>query len=226
MFTADMKIEIKRTKDGSDTLYLSDLDEHYHSTFGAVQESMHVFIRSGFESCPRPEVSILEIGLGTGLNCLLTWMAARDSGQSVHYFAVEKFPLPASLITKLNFGDIFTPIESELLSSLHDCPWESDVQLDQKFMLQKIEADLTDLKYSSLPSLDLIYFDAFSPDRQPELWKLSIFEKLFSQMSPGGILVTYCAKGSVRRNLQAAGFTVERIPGPPGKREMIRATKT
>ncbi|MEI7420642.1 MAG: tRNA (5-methylaminomethyl-2-thiouridine)(34)-methyltransferase MnmD [Prolixibacteraceae bacterium] len=221
-----MNIEITRTLDGSDTLYLADLDEHYHSTFGAIQESMHVFIHSGFDFCQRTEICILEIGLGTGLNCFLTWMAGRDSGRSVQYFAVEKYPLPTDIVEHLNYGEPYTPSESIIFSSLHTCEWECDVQIANRFMFHKIEADLVNLNFSELPQIDLIYFDAFSPEKQPELWNLSIFETLFSKMRPNGILVTYCAKGYVRRHLQAAGFTVERIPGPPGKREMIRAIKT
>lgn len=221
-----MNIEITRTQDGSNTLYLADLDEHYHSTFGAIQESMHVFIRSGFDFCSKPEIRILEIGLGTGLNCFLTRMAGRDSGKAVQYFAIEKYPLPARILENLNYGENFTPEEADLFSVLHDCPWNCNVQIDSRFMLHKIEADLLDLKFHDLPLFDLIYFDAFSPEKQPELWNLSIFEALYPKMSDNGILVTYCAKGAVRRNLQAAGFRVERIPGPPGKREMIRATKT
>jgi tRNA U34 5-methylaminomethyl-2-thiouridine-forming methyltransferase MnmC len=220
-----MNIEITRTLDGSDTLYLTDLDEHYHSTFGAIQESMHVFIRSGFDVCRKTEICILEIGLGTGLNCFLTWIAGRDSDKSVQYFAVEKYPLPTNIVEHLNYCETFTTSEAIVFSSLHACPWECDVQVDDRFMLHKMEADLLNLNFRELPNIDLIYFDAFSPEKQPELWNLSIFEKLFSKMNSNGILVTYCAKGYVRRNLQAAGFIVERIPGPPGKREMIRATK-
>lgn len=220
-----MNIEITGTLDGSDTLYLADLDEHYHSTFGAIQESMHVFIRSGFEVCSKTEICILEIGLGTGLNCFLTWMAGRDTDKSVKYFAIEKYPLPTAIVDNLNYNKTCTPSESDMFSSLHACKWECDIQLDHRFMLHKMEADLLSFNLCDLPAIDLIYFDAFSPEKQPELWELSIFEKLFSKMSSDGILVTYCAKGYVRRNLQKAGFSVERIPGPPGKREMIRAIK-
>lgn len=186
---------------------------------------MHVFIRSGFEVCTKTDICILEIGLGTGLNCFLTWMAGRDTNKSVKYFAIEKHPLPTTIVDKLNYNKSCTPSESVIFSSLHTCKWECDVQLDDRFMLHKIEVDLLNFNFHDLPYVDLIYFDAFSPEKQPELWNLSIFEKLFSKMSSNGILVTYCAKGYVRRNLQAAGFIVERIPGPPGKREMIRATK-
>ena len=225
MQIGDKKVEIFRTLDGSDTLYLADIAEHYHSTFGAVQESMHVFIRSGFDFCPRNDVSILEIGLGTGLNCFLTWNAARDSGRSVEYYALEKNPLPLTIIKKLNFGNTVTPFDSVVFWSLHECQWECNVQINNQFILHKIEADLIKFNLSDLPEIDIIYFDAFSPEKQPELWNLSIFESLYSALRSGGVLVTYCAKGYVRRNLQTAGFLVERIPGPPGKREMIRAVK-
>lgn len=222
---ADRNIQIAKTLDGSDTLYLVDIDEHYHSTFGAIQESLHVFIHAGFEYYPRNEICILEIGLGTGLNCFLTWKAGMLSSKTVKYFAVEKYPLPINIISSLNLGESVTPEESEVFNSMHTCPWGSKVQFGNRFALQKMEVDLFDLNFKNLPEIDLIYFDAFSPEKQPELWNLSIFEALFSKMCFGGIFVTYCAKGSVRRNLQTAGFVVERIPGPPGKREMIRAIK-
>ena len=155
-----MNIEITRTLDGSDTLYLADIDEHYHSTFGAIQESMHVFIRSGFDFCLKPEIRILEIGLGTGLNCFLTWIAGRDSGKVVQYFAVEKCPLPAAILKNLNYGERFTPAEADIFSGIHNCAWNCNVQIDNGFVLHKIEADLMEMKFHELPKFDLIYFDA------------------------------------------------------------------
>lgn len=220
-----MKIEIKVTGDGSPTLYLNELDEHYHSTFGAVQESQHVFIGAGFNYCTAKELSVLEIGFGTGLNCLLTLLACLESGQSVRYTAVEKFPLPSDIWEKLDYLKPFPKANPELFPLLHSVSWNSKERIHSHFDLHKIETDLLQIDPATLPLVDLVYFDAFSPEKQPELWRQSIFEMLFGRMNVGGILVTYCAKGVVRRTLQSVGFRVERIPGPPGKREMLRASR-
>ena len=220
-----MKIEIRETLDGSHTLYLEELDEHYHSTFGAIQESEHVFIQAGLSICQRREVSILEVGFGTGLNCYLTLLRAQDSGQHIRYFAVEKFPLTQEVYNRLNYGTHQNTNASDIFSTIHKAAWDQESEIVEHFYLFKISGDLLQLNYELLPNFDLIYFDAFSPEKQPELWEQIVFERLFAKMKNNSILVTYCAKGSVRRALQAVGFKVERIPGPPGKREMIRAIK-
>ena len=220
-----MNVEIRKTLDGSQTLYLGELDEHYHSTFGAIQESQHVFIQAGFRHCLKSEIRVLEIGFGTGLNCYLTLLAGMSAGKKVWYNTIEKFPLPEIVWEKLEFCDHFPESNPEWFSLIHRALWNHEVEIQQQFVLQKIDSDLLALECGQLPLVDLVYFDAFSPEKQPELWSLSIFEKIFDRMNPDGILVTYCAKGVVRRTLQSVGFEVERIPGPPGKREMIRATK-
>ena len=220
-----MKIDIIETLDGSHTLYLEAIDEHYHSTFGAIQESQHVYIHSGLDLCSSNDIQVLEIGFGTGLNCYLTLLACLNSNKRIRYSSVEKYPLPADIWEKLNFGDYYPKASSELFSLLHKAPWNSEVEIQPQFFLHKIEADLLQLDFKNMPTFDLVYFDAFSPDKQPELWDQSVFEKLYSNMMDNSILVTYCAKGYVRRILQAIGFQVDRIPGPPGKREMIRAWK-
>jgi tRNA U34 5-methylaminomethyl-2-thiouridine-forming methyltransferase MnmC len=220
-----MKIELKETMDGSHTLYLEDIDEHYHSTFGAVQESQHVFILSGFGHCQGHEITVLEIGLGTGLNCYLTLLAAANSNRNVRYYAIEKFPLPVEILEKLNFGAILPGGDPDLFSRIHSAPWNDVKEIIPGFFLHKMEADILQTNIFDLPSADLVYYDAFSPEKQPELWSRKVFEPIFSNMMKGGILVTYCAKGYVRRMLQDIGFQVERIPGPPGKREMLRARK-
>ncbi len=220
-----MKIELKETMDGSHTLYLEEIDEHYHSTFGAVQESQHVFIQAGFEHCRGEEVTVLEIGFGTGLNCYLTMLASLGSDQQVRYYAAEKFPLPAEIWKKLNFPSFSMDSNPDLFSNLHNAPWNTETQILSRFFLHKMETDILQTNIFDLPALDLVYFDAFSPEKQPELWSQPVFEPIYSKMKDGGILVTYCAKGYVRRLLQAVGFQVERIPGPPGKREMLRARK-
>jgi len=220
-----MKIEIRMTEDGSPTLYLNELDEHYHSTFGAVQESQHIFIGSGLNQCHANELTVLEIGFGTGLNCFLSLLACLRSGQTIRYTAVEKFPLPIEIWEKLAYSMPFPESRPEHFTLLHSVAWGSGIWITPRFELHKIEADLLEIEPAVLPLADLVYFDAFSPEKQPELWQQSIFETLFGRMKEGGILVTYCAKGVVRRSLQTVGFRVERIPGPPGKREMLRAWK-
>lgn len=220
-----MKIEIVRTLDGSDTLYLEEIDEHYHSTFGAVQESLHVFIKAGFGQCTNNEISILEIGFGTGLNCFLTLLSVLDSQKFVKYFSLEKYPLPKNIWGQLNYCGELELNKRNLFSLLHESPWNCGVSIHPRFELYKIQADLPGWDAEDVPQADLVYFDAFSPDKQPELWSRDIFERICKAMKQDGILVTYCAKGNVRRILQSLGLQVERIPGPPGKREMIRAKK-
>lgn len=220
-----MKPEIKITADGSPTLYLAAMDEHYHSTFGAIQESQHVFIRAGFDLCPGNDIRVLEIGFGTGLNCCLTLLAAIGSGKTVHYCTLEKYPLPAGIWQQLDYDAQLPAAGSGLFSSLHQAGWNKKIAIAPGFFLQKIEADLLQFDFAAMPTFDLVYFDAFSPEKQPELWEQPVFERICAAMNEGGIVVTYCAKGAVRRAMQAAGMAVERIPGPPGKREMIRARK-
>ncbi len=220
-----MKVEIRETLDGSQTLYLGELDEHYHSTFGAIQESQHVFIQAGFKQCPQSDIRVLEIGFGTGLNCYLTLLAGLSTGKKVWYNTIEKFPLPEEVWEKLKFSHHFPDFNPVWFSLIHQAQWNGDAEIHPQFILHKIESDLLDMGWDKLPLVDLVYFDAFSPDKQSGLWSRSIFEMIFDRMKSNGILVTYCAKGDVRRTLQSVGFGVERIPGPPGKREMIRATK-
>jgi len=220
-----MKIEFKETMDGSHTLYLEEIDEHYHSTYGAVRESQHVFIQAGFEQCQGKEITVLEIGFGTGLNCYLTLLASLKSSQKVRYYAIEKFPLSVGIWEKLNFCTFFPDGNPILFSLLHNAAWNRETEIHPQFLLYKLETDILQTNIFDLPSADLVYYDAFSPEKQPELWDQSVFVPIYSNMKEGAILVTYCAKGYVRRMLQSVGFQVERIPGPPGKREMLRARK-
>ncbi len=213
------KVELKVSADGSHTLFVPELDEHYHSVNGAYNESMHVFIEPALNHCTKTNINILEIGLGTGLNAFLT--ALNQDKKSIFYHALEKFPISADAALQLNFGK--SKEENELLSKLHQLPWNKRVELQSNFTLLKDETDLTATRFNQ--GYDLVYFDAFAPEVQPEMWDEVIFQKLYDAMSPGGILTTYCAKGIVRRTMQAVGFTVERLPGPKGKREMLRAVK-
>lgn len=211
------------TADGSHTLYLPEMNEHYHSVNGAVQESRHVFIEAGFEQVPKPQVRILEIGFGTGLNAFLTLLAACTSGKQVTYYTVERYPLNDETVRCLNYAAVVCRDSAAWFDALHGAAWDTPVAVTPFFTLHKMKADSNTCV---LPSgIDLVYFDAFAPDKQPEMWTPEIFCSLYGNTSPGGLLTTYCAKGSVRRMMQAAGYEVERLPGPPGKREMLRGRK-
>ncbi|WP_430815447.1 tRNA (5-methylaminomethyl-2-thiouridine)(34)-methyltransferase MnmD [Carboxylicivirga sp. RSCT41] len=213
------KVELKVSADGSHTLFVPELDEHYHSVNGAHNESMHVFIEPALKHCKKQKISILEIGLGTGLNAFLT--AENQGNKSIFYHALEKYPLESSAANRLNFAK--NKEEQQLFEKLHQLPWNQEEELQSGMTLLKDENDLTSLTF--LRKYDLVYFDAFAPEVQPEMWRESIFRKIYESMNTDGILTTYCAKGVVRRTMQAVGFTVERLPGPKGKREMLRAIK-
>ena len=220
-----MKVELEKTADGSPTLYREDLDEHYHSVKGALAESSHIYIRLGWEKAValRNRVAVFEVGFGTGLNALLTARAALERGVTTLYHAVELYPLPKETIDELL--PFHEADNRNLFRALHDAPWDEDTDVNPFFTLRKIRASLLtmDLRPSTY---DVVYFDAFAPEKQPEMWDESIFRKIYEAMKPGGILTTYCAKGAIRRMLQDIGFQTERLPGPPnGKREVLRATK-
>ena len=217
--------ELVKTEDGSDTLFVRELGEHYHSTFGAVQESMHIFIKAGLRQFDQSPLNLLEVGFGTGLNAYLTVIETIKTKQIIRYITIERYPLPSEIWTTLNYPAIVPGGDPELFRMIHNAEWNKEVKITDYFSILKLSADLREVDYLALPRFDLIYFDAFSPEKQPELWETSIFCRLASQCSPAGKIVTYCAKGAVRRSLQEAGFHMERIPGPPGKREMLRGTR-
>lgn len=220
-----MKPAIIKTADGSDTLYVEELDEHYHSTFGAVQESRHVFISTGLSVKNDLSLTIFEVGFGTGLNTFLTFLETLKSGQTINYISIEKYPVPRNTWEMLNYAKLLSGENVEIFRTMHLSPWNKKVMISENFALTKIMGDITSFDYDLQPVFDLIYFDAFSPDKQPELWEPGIFEKLYANTAAFGKLVTYCSKGSVRRALQASGYSTERLPGPPGKREILRASK-
>lgn len=220
-----VKPELELTADGSHTLFVPSLNEHYHSVNGAVQESAHIFIDAGLRYSTKQETRIFEVGFGTGLNAFLTLMELNNSDRTINYTTIEAYPLPSSIIQKLNYADKYTEEDRRLFYKLHEAEWGQETQIKQGFYLTKLEADFTFFDFSSINNIDIIYFDAFAPDKQPNMWSQEIFDKLYTASSYKGILVTYCAKGNVRRMMQQAGYTVERLPGPPGKREMLRATK-
>ena len=219
-----MRIHITRTGDGSSTLFVPELKEHYHSINGAVQESEYVFIRTGLEVMKTSTICLLEVGFGTGLNALLTLRKAGNF-DSIRYYAIEKFPLDWEQVEQMKYGVFLnlSTAEKETFRNMHQSPWNVPSAYGDNFTLYKIKTDLKDYQPSVL--FDLVYFDAFAPAVQPELWEETVFKRLGQTMKPGSILVTYCAKGEVRRRLQRSGFSVERLPGPPGKREIIRATR-
>lgn len=218
-----MRVEIIKTADQSNTLYIPEIDETYHSRNGAVQESNHVFIEQGLrrKASSAATIYILEVGFGTGLNALLTLIANQHLNLNIAYHALETHPVPDSLVTQLNYTNLAPNADPQLFHQLHQAKWDKPVELIPEFILHKHLCSL--LQYQPDLKFDLVYFDAFAPDKQPELWTLEVFQQLYSWMNSGGILVTYSSKGEVKRNLSAAGFMVERLPGPPMKRHMVRA---
>ena len=216
-----MKREIIITSDGSTTIHLPEWNEQYHSKHGAIQEAYHVFIKSGLNIVDKKELSILEIGFGTGLNCFITFLEAKNK---INYVGVEAYPVAEEEVVKLNY---VSELEAEeykgLFNKIHQSLWGEKVELTKRFSLLKRQQFFKDIKDEN--SFDLIYFDAFGARVQPELWSEAIFKIMYKALQQNGVLVTYAAKGSVRRAMQAVGFFVERLPGPPGKREMLRAIK-
>ena len=219
------EVEHVITKDGSSTLYAPRFNQHYHSLHGAIQESLHVFIEMGLkkrlESTPS-SLKILEMGLGTGLNALLTALAVPHV--PVFYLALEAYPISETAVEQLNYPQEIQGQNQDLFQHIHKAPWEEDFHLSANFSLYKKQVHLQD--FQPVQHFDLINFDAFAPESQPELWTPSIFEKIYEWCESQAIFVTYSAKGDVRRALKNAGFSVEKIPGPPGKREMLRASKS
>ena len=210
-----------QTADDSPSLYHKELDETYHSIHGAYQESVHVYVKMGLAHCKKSPMRVFEMGFGTGLNVLLAQQYAQAHGQKIELTTIEKFPLEKEVYSQLKFGTSEEGFAQ--LQKLHEAEWATKNVLSPYFTFQKEKGDLQNFQPTQV--FDVLFYDAFGPRVQPELWELDVFEKLFSMTSAGGQLVTYCAKGQVRRNMQAAGYEVERLPGPPGKREMLRATK-
>ena len=221
-----MDKEFVVTEDGSHTIYLPEMDEHYHSTHGAIQESLHIYINQGLFQIPKQEISILEIGFGTGLNAYLTFAYGDRKKLNINYFSIEKYPLTETDYLKLNYPQNIFPEYSDVFEKIHRAEWNSVVKISPEFSLQKVHADLLSFEFNSLPQFDLVYYDAFAPGKQPEMWTDEIIQKVASSVKKDGILTTYCAKGSVRRAFSAAGFLMERIPGPIGKKEILRGKKT
>lgn len=222
-------MEILKTADGSHTLFSEMFNEVYHSRHGSIQESNHVYIDSGVkyfmeQNHPRKSISVLEIGFGTGLNALLTMLYAKKHEVSVQYSTVEAQPVDISIVKQLNYTDLlgfeycYGPYHT-----LHLCRWEETHQIIPYFAFNKKKSKVEDVHLDA--EYDIVFFDAFAPTHQPEIWSADIFSKLYDAMSPNGILVTYCSKSVAQKAMRDAGFVIEKPVGPWGKREMIRAHK-
>lgn len=228
MMNDDTSLTVELTDDGSATLFVPALDEHYHSVKGALTESDHIYRDCAFlhraamnATKPATPLRLLEVGFGTGLNACVTAMAATEACP-VHYITLEKYPVDGSLLEKLHYGQL---VDGHLLQAIHHAAWNEPVAITPYFTLEKRKADyLTD----ALPtSIDVVYFDAFAPEKQPEMWSAEAFARLIETLNPGAVLTTYCAKGEIRRLLTALGMRMERIPGPiGGKREILRGIKS
>ncbi len=213
------KRELKQTGDGSHTLYLPEFDEHYHSTFGAIQEAMHIYINAGLKACGAEKLAVLEVGFGTGLNCLLT---AIHTAKPTFYHTIELYPLQMHEVAQLNYTETI-PNSQSLFQAIHQCDWDSTATITDQFQLHKSKGDIVNIELKQ--NYDLIYFDAFAPEVQPELWTETIFQRIYQYCNDNAILMTYCSKGIVKQALRKAGFVVKRLAGPLGKRHILRATK-
>lgn len=223
-FSINLKREIITTADGSKTIQIKDWNEQYHSKHGAIQEAYHVFIHAGLDLFRNQKLNILEIGFGTGLNALITLLEFEKRNLTIFYTGVEAYPVSEEERVQLNYIDALNAVSHKNeFDVMHVSPWEQEIGISSQFQLKKEQKDFKDI--DATDTYDLIYFDAFGARVQPELWTVEVFNTMFNAMKPKGYLVTYAAKGSVRRAMLEVGFLVERLPGPPGKREMLRARK-
>jgi len=220
-----MNREIIETSDGSHSIYLKEMDEHYHSKHGAIAESQHIFIQNGLIEKARMKnsLSIFEVGMGTGLNVLTTFLAAEKAGLEIDYHTIEAYPVDWEEAQHLNYSEQLG-MTDQLLKEIHNADWGEETKLSDNFKLIKYNEDVLNFKHGS--RYDLIYFDAFAPEKQEEMWSEAVFKNLFDFLTRNGVLVTYCVKGEIRRRLKGIGFEVEKLAGPVGgKREMCRAIK-
>jgi tRNA U34 5-methylaminomethyl-2-thiouridine-forming methyltransferase MnmC len=219
-----LKREIIQTLDGSTTIHLQEWDECYHSKHGAIQEAQHVFIKNGLSLFQNRQISILEIGFGTGLNAFITFLEASKMNQSIDYIGVEAYPISAEEVVSMNYVDeLNASNESSIFKKMHESNWEEKIVLRDNFTLTKRKQFFEEIE--DFEKFDLIYFDAFGYRVQPELWSTAIFKKMYNALKPNSVLVTYAARGVVKRSMIEVGFAVEKLAGPPGKREMFRASK-
>ena len=217
-----MKREIITTSDGSTTIHIPEMDEHYHSTSGAIQEAYHVYIKNGLKQVIKDDFSILEIGFGTGLNCFITYL---ETTKKINYVGVEAYPVTSEEVSKMNYISELNAVENAtVFEKIHQISWNESHQITKNFHLTKRQQFFKDI--TDINAFDLIYFDAFGPEKQPNLWSESIFKKMYDALKLEGILVTYAAKGDVKRTMRDVGFKVKRLKGPPGKWHMLKATKS
>jgi tRNA U34 5-methylaminomethyl-2-thiouridine-forming methyltransferase MnmC len=219
-----LKREIIQTKDGSTTIHLEEWNESYHSKHGAIQEAKHVFIKNGLSLFKNKTLSILEIGFGTGLNAFISFLEAQKMDQTIDYVGVEAYPVAPEEILSMNYVDeLEAQNQLAVFEQMHQCNWEEKTVLSNNFSLTKRKQFFQDI--DDVAQFDLIYFDAFGYRVQPELWSTAIFQKMYDALKENGVLVTYAARGVVKRSMIEVGFKVEKLEGPPGKREMFRAFK-
>lgn len=216
-------IKIISTKDGSDTLYSPQFNEHYHSTFGAINESKHIFIKEGINFRQLKSVNIFEMGFGTGLNVFLAFLEAKERNITVRYTSIEKYPVELETIKKLNYTKLLSTENQNIFNLLHECDWNKGINLNGNFTFKKILNDFN--KYQFTENFDIVFFDAFAPETQAELWSTENFKKIYTALNNYGIITTYSSKGLVKKNLREAGFIVKRLKGPEGKRHILRAEK-
>ncbi len=220
-----MKISLKKeiiiTSDGSTTIHIPEMNECYHSKNGAIQEAYHVYINNGLKKICKEEISILEVGFGTGLNCFLTFL---ESNKKLNYVGVEAYPVTTEEIVMMNYvSELKVPEHKHIFEKMHEVSWEEQHQIHQSFYLTKRKQFFKEIEDEN--SFDIIYFDAFGPEKQPDLWTKVIFEKMYKALKVDGFLVTYASKGDVKRAMRSAGFKVKRLQGPPGKWHMLKAIK-
>ena len=218
-----MKREIIQTNDGSTTIHLPEWNESYHSKHGAIQEAYHVFIKNGLSLFEGKSISILEIGFGTGLNCFITYVEAKKNSKTIDYVGVEANPVEMDEAMQMNYPKEIDESKTMIFNQMHECNWEQRITLSDNFMLTKRRQFFQDIKDEAV--FDLIYFDAFGFRVQPELWSEQIFAAMFKALKSNGVLVTYACRTSIKNAMLSAGFSVEKLAGAPGKREMLRATK-
>jgi tRNA U34 5-methylaminomethyl-2-thiouridine-forming methyltransferase MnmC len=219
-------LKIIQTKDGSQSVFSEIHQSNYHSNFGAITESKFIYIENGlkYSTKNKKSIRVLEMGFGTGLNALVTWnFLLENPSIKVEYLTIEKHPISSDISNLLMYDELLFKLPPNSTKLIHDAPWNEKQSIANNFSIKKILADFTEVTLDK--DFDLIYYDAFSPDCQPELWTSGIFSNIFNALQSKGILITYCAKGYVKRNLKEAGFNIEALPGPPGKREITRAQK-
>ena len=217
-----MKLELVNTNDGSNSLKNLIINDSYHSKYGAINESKHIFINNGLKRISKKKIRVLEIGFGTGLNALLTQLYCDKKEQNIIYHTIDNLPLKKDTYSSLNYCDQLK-IDKDIFLKIHNSLWENEIELSNFFVLKKINCDFTKKLFNE--KYDLIYFDAFSPSKQPEMWVLDNFKKLYNCLNRNGILITYSSKGDVKRTIKEVGFNVFSVEGPTGKREITLACK-